>query len=84
MFVSTNEGRAGRWRGVRTVSSGVRAAAPAEWAVEMSGHKEEKTLYSMCYWVGIFNVYGVHGTTKHLWLAWLTPGQIVHNVGSVV
>lgn len=80
MFVSTNERRAGQWGGVRTAASGVRAA---EWAVEMSGHTDEKQVCSMSYVAGIFNVYGVHGAAKHLWLACYTPGHTVHNVGSV-
>lgn len=62
MFVFTNEGRAGRWGGVRTVASGARA----EWAAKMSGHKEEKQLYSMYYVAGIFNFYGVYGARKYL------------------
>lgn len=66
MFVFTNEGRAGRWGGFRTVASGARAAAPAEWAAKMSGHKEEKQLYSMYYVAGIFNFYGVYGARKYL------------------
>lgn len=49
----------------------------------MSDYKEEKQLSSMGYVAGIFNVYGVYGATKHLWLAWYTPGQLVHNVVSV-
>lgn len=50
VFVFPNEGRAGRWGGVRTVASGARAAAPAELAAEISGHRKRSSFIPCVMW----------------------------------
>lgn len=68
---------------------GEKAAASAEWAVKMSGCKEEMQLYSLSAvtWASkagkcvmqqeLTMFYGIYGATTCLVLAWYTPGHLV-------